>query len=188
VNDDQDLIAASLRGETGAFGQLVGRYQNRLFNSLTRMTGSVEDAEDITQEAFVHAFQKLHTFRGGSRFYSWLFRIALNAAVTLHRKRDKATASVEAVREQVGFEPADARPNSTPQAPLETSERQALVQRTLRELPEEFRQVLVLREMDEMSYEEIAEIVDCPIGTVRSRIHRARQELRDRLAAILREP
>jgi RNA polymerase sigma-70 factor (ECF subfamily) len=187
VNDDQDLIAGTLRGETGAFGQLVGRYQNRLFNSLTRMTGSVEDAEDIAQEAFVHAFQKLHTFRGGSRFYSWLFRIALNAAVTLHRKRDKATASVEAVREQVGFEPADIRPNSTPQAPLEASERQALVQRALRELPEDFRQVLVLREMDEMSYEEISEIVDCPIGTVRSRIHRARQELRDRLAALLRE-
>ena len=187
VNDDQDLIAGTLRGETGAFGQLVGRYQNRLFNSLTRMTGSVEDAEDIAQEAFVHAFQKLHTFRGGSRFYSWLFRIALNAAVTLHRKRDKATASVEAVREQVGFEPADPRPNSTPQSPLETSERQALVQLALRDLPEEFRQVLVLREMDEMSYEEIAEIVDCPIGTVRSRIHRARQELRDRLAALLRE-
>jgi RNA polymerase sigma-70 factor (ECF subfamily) len=175
VNDDHDLIAECLRGQTSAFGQLVGRYQSRLFNSLCRMMGSTEDAEDVAQEAFVHAFQKLHTFRGGSRFYSWLFRIALNSAVSLHRKRDKATASVEAVREQTGAEPADPRPHSEPHA-----------QRALGELPEEFRQVLVLREMDEMSYEEISEIVDCPIGTVRSRIHRARLELRERLASLLR--
>lgn len=183
---DQDLIDQSLRGSKPAFGELVGRYQDRLFHSLTRVLGSSEDAKDTTQEAFVHAFQKLHTYRGGAQFYSWLFRIALNSAVSLHRKKNHSTTSLDAAREQLGKEPVDPRPAASPDAHLELVEQQTLVRAALAALPEEFREVLVLKEIDGLKYEEIAEIVNCPVGTVRSRIFRARFELRNRLEVLLR--
>ena len=98
---DQELIAECLSGQTHAFGDLVARYQNRLFNTLVGVLGSVEDAHDVAQEAFVNAFQKLNTFRGHSAFYSWLFRIALNSAVSQKRKQ-RAVVSIDAAREQSG--------------------------------------------------------------------------------------
>jgi RNA polymerase sigma-70 factor (ECF subfamily) len=185
---DQELIAECLLGQTQAFGDLVTRYQNRLYNTLVNVLGSAEDARDVAQEAFVNAFQKLSSFRGQSAFYSWLFRIALNAAVSQQRKQTRVTVSIEAAREQSGLEPADPRPETIPDHSLESIERQTAVRTALAQLPEEFRTVLVLKEMDDLKYEEIAEIVGCPIGTVRSRIHRARAELRNRLSALLQEP
>ncbi|MBS0261578.1 MAG: sigma-70 family RNA polymerase sigma factor [Planctomycetes bacterium] len=185
---DQELITECLGGQTQAFGDLVLRYQNRLFNTLISVLGSVEDARDVAQEAFVQAFQKLHLFRGQSAFYSWLFRIALNSAVSLKRKRHRVPVSIEACREESGIEPTDRHPETRPEHALETNETQDAVRAALGELAEEQRTVLVLKEMENLSYEEIAEIVGCPIGTVRSRIHRARSELRDRLQDILQEP
>ena len=185
---DDDLIAECLHGQTQAFGDLVMRYQNRLFNTLVSVLGSVDDAHDVAQEAFVSAFQKLNTFRGQSAFYSWLFRIALNAAVSQKRKHHRVPVSIDAAREQSGVEPIDRHPAARPEHALETSERQVAVRAALAELAEEFRTALVLKEMDNLSYEEIAEIVGCPIGTVRSRIHRARTELREKLRDLLREP
>jgi RNA polymerase sigma-70 factor (ECF subfamily) len=184
---DQELIAECLSGQTHAFGDLVARYQNRLFNTLVGVLGSVEDAHDVAQEAFVNAFQKLNTFRGHSAFYSWLFRIALNSAVSQKRKQ-RAVVSIDAAREQSGDEPIDRHPAARPEHALETNERQIAVRGALAELAEEFRTALILKEMEDMSYEEIAEIVGCPIGTVRSRIHRARAELRVKLQGLLREP
>lgn len=184
---DAELIADSLRGQTEAFGALVLRYQNRLFNSLVGMLGSAEDARDVAQDAFVQAFQKLHTFRGQSAFYSWLFRIALNTAASHQRKRHRSLVSIDAVREQTGQELPDLHPETRPGFGLEATERQAAVRLALTEMTEEFRTVLVLKEIDGLRYEEIAEIVDCPIGTVRSRIHRARIELRHRLTHIMKE-
>jgi RNA polymerase sigma-70 factor (ECF subfamily) len=184
---DQELIAECLSGQTHAFGDLVARYQNRLFNTLVGVLGSVEDAHDVAQEAFVNAFQKLNTFRGHSAFYSWLFRIALNAAVSQKRKQ-RAVVSIDAAREQSGDEPIDRHPAARPEHALETNERQIAVRGALAELAEEFRTALILKEMEDMSYEEISEIVGCPIGTVRSRIHRARAELRVKLQGLLREP
>lgn len=184
---DAELIAESLRGQTEAFGQLVVRFQTRLFHSLVSMLGSAEDARDVAQDTFVQAFQKLHTFRGQSAFYSWIFRIALNTAASHRRKRQRVLVSIEAAREQSGLELPDMHPHSQPDSGLETSERQAAVRTALGELTEEFRTVLVLKEIDGLRYEEIAEIVDCPIGTVRSRIHRARLELRNRLTHLLQE-
>ena len=184
---DAELIADSLRGQTEAFGQLVVRFQNRLFHSLVSMLGSPEDARDVAQDTFVQAFQKLYTFRGQSAFYSWLFRIALNTAASNRRKKQRVLVSIEAAREQSGLEIPDMHPDSRPSSGLETSERQAAVRTALGELTEEFRTVLVLKEIDGLRYEEIAEIVDCPIGTVRSRIHRARQELRSKLTHLLQE-
>ncbi|MFN0055623.1 MAG: sigma-70 family RNA polymerase sigma factor [Planctomycetales bacterium] len=185
---DQQLITECLNGQTGAFGDLVVRYQDRLFNMLVNVLGSREDARDVAQETFISAFQKLHTFKGRSAFYSWLFRIAMNSAVSRQRKRRRVPVSIDAARAQSGLEPTDPHADQYPGFALETAERQEAVRAALAELPEEFRTVLVLKEMEDLKYEEIAEVVGCPVGTVRSRIHRARSELRTRLASLLERP
>jgi RNA polymerase sigma-70 factor (ECF subfamily) len=183
---DQELIQHCLAGRTDAFGLLVERYQHRLYHALVHVLGSPTDAQDVVQDAFVHALEKLKTFRGESAFYSWLFRIALNAAVSARRKTRRMSTSVEATRERIGTEPADERASSQPFHALDVADRQRLVRQALGELPEEFRTVLVLKEMDGLPYEQIAEICDCPVGTVRSRLHRARLELRGKLTGLLR--
>lgn len=183
---DQELIDACLAGRTEAFGTLVVRYQDRLFNSMVRVLGSSDDARDVVQDAFVQAFRKLDSFRGKSAFYSWLFRIAMNAAISRKRKDKHKPNSIEQVRDQTGQEPTDTRPDTLPSHALETSEQQQLVQTALAQLPEEFRTVLVLKEMDGLKYDEIADVVGCPIGTVRSRISRARSELRDKLRLLMK--
>lgn len=184
--DDQELITECLAGDGDAFGRLVVRYQNRLYNTLVGVLGSAEDARDVAQDAFVHAFQKLGTFRGQSAFYSWLFRIAVNAAVSQKRKKRRTVTSIDAARETAGLEPVDPHPDSHPSRSLELTERQALVRQGLAQLSEEFRTVLVLKEIEGMKYDEIAEMIDCPIGTVRSRIHRARIELKQKLEVLLK--
>ena len=183
---DQTLIDHCLAGRREAFGQLVERYQNRLFHSLLHLLGSAEDAQDAAQEAFVNAFEKLGSFRGQSQFYSWLFRIAYNTAVSTKRKSRRMSVSLEARRDATGLEPSDGNPTSEPSYAMDVSDRQRLVQQALSELCEEFRAALVLKEIDGMSYEEIADIVKVPLGTVRSRIHRARLELREKLSVLLR--
>jgi RNA polymerase sigma-70 factor (ECF subfamily) len=183
-SDDKQLIRQCLAGRTEAFGELVVRYQDRLCNSLFRVLGSSDDARDAAQDAFVQAFQKLKTFRGNSAFYSWLFRIALNAAATQRRRTRQKPTSIESMRETSGQTPADPHPEAAPSHSMERAERQKAA---LAALPAEFRIPLVLKEIDGLKYQEIAEIVGCPIGTVRSRIHRARVELRQRLASQLEE-
>ena len=183
---DQTLIDHCLAGRREAFGLLVERYQNRLFHSLLHLLGSTEDAQDAAQEAFVNAFEKLGSFRGQSQFYSWLFRIAFNTAVSSKRKSRRMSVSLEARRDASGLEPSDDNPTNEPSYAMDVSDRQRLVQQALSELCEEFRTALVLKEMDGMSYEEIADVVDVPLGTVRSRIHRARLELREKLSVLLR--
>lgn len=183
---DQSLIEICLAGRREAFGQLVDRYQNRLFHSLVHMLGSTEDAQDIAQDAFVQAYEKLATFRGQCQFYSWLFRIAFNTAVSSRRKSRHMTVSLDGRRECTGQEPVDHRPSAEPSYSMDVGERQRLVRQALSELCEEFRTALVLKEMDGMSYEEIAEVIEVPLGTVRSRIHRARLELREKLSVLLK--
>ena len=166
---------------------MVVRYQDRLCNSLFRVLGSSDDARDAAQDAFVQAFQKLKTFRGNSAFYSWLFRIALNAAATQRRRTRTRPTSIDSMRESSGRTPVDPHPEAAPSHSMERAERQKAVQAALAALPAEFRIPLVLKEVDGLKYQEIAEIVGCPIGTVRSRIHRARAELRQRLSSQLHE-
>lgn len=185
--DDETLIAECLAGRTEAFGQLIVRHQDRLYHALVRMLGCPEEARDIAQDAFVHAFQKLNTFQGRSRFYSWLFRIAANAAISERRRPRHRVGSIDAVRDRTGHEPADSHPDSAPSHAAELTEQQQLVQQALARLSEEFRTVLVLKEMEGLTYDEIADMVGCPVGTVRSRIHRARKELRGILAVELSE-
>lgn len=155
-----------------AYGELVHRHQNRLYHSLYRMLGSREDADDVAQEAFVTAFQKLETFRGDSQFYSWLFRIAYNTAISMKRKARLKTVSADQLKESSGQEPDDTNPDHAPGHAIDVEETQAVVQQALNELSEEYRQAIVLKEMENLSYEEIAELADVPVGTIRSRLHR----------------
>jgi RNA polymerase sigma-70 factor, ECF subfamily len=179
LSDDASLIAATLAGDTAAFGRLVGLYQDQLFNSLLRVLGSAEDAADIVQDAFVQAYTKLETFRGSSAFYTWLYRIAFNLAMS-HARRQHKSASLDGLKAMVGDEPMDGRP--TAEAGLLEQERAELVHASLAQLGLEFREVLVLREIEGLRYEEIAEILALPVGTVRSRLFRARLQMRDLLA------
>lgn len=109
MSDDAPLIEATLAGDSAAFGQLVGRYQDRLYNSLTRVLNSAEDARDIVQDAFVQAYLKLNTFRGSSAFYTWLYRIAFNLAMS-HARKQRPTVSLDRVKAGCGSEPVDGQP------------------------------------------------------------------------------
>jgi RNA polymerase sigma-70 factor, ECF subfamily len=177
LSDDASLIAATLAGDTAAFGRLVGLYQDRLYNSLSRVVGA--DADDIVQDAFVQAYTKLNTFRGSSAFYTWLYRIAFNLAMS-HARRERKTASLDEMKSGWGSEPVDGQ--AAPDAGLEQRECVEIVQSALAALHTEYRTILVLREIDGCRYDEIAEILDLPVGTVRSRLFRARLALRDQLA------
>ncbi len=182
--DDSQLLQQSLAGDSAAFGQLVLKYQDRLYNTLVHVMGSPEDARDITQDAFVQAFVKLESFRGGSAFYTWLYRIAFNLAMS-SKRRQRPTVSVDAAREQAGIEPMDR--GGEPDEPLMQQERVIQVREALDTLAEDHRAILVLREIEGYCYEEISDILDLPIGTVRSRLHRARSQLRDALRPVLQQ-
>lgn len=178
MSDDANLIAETLAGHTAAFGKLVEKYQNRLFNTLVHIAGNVEDARDIVQEAFVQAFVKLDSFRGASAFYTWLYRVAFNIAAAERRKR-RPLGSIDHKREQFGLEPMD--DCDGPVERLEQQERCRQVRLALERLSDEHRKILVLREIEGCEYVTIAEILELPIGTVRSRLHRARMQLREEL-------
>lgn len=182
MNDDTQWIAEALTGKSAAFGQLVRKYQDRLYNTVVHVVGSEEDARDVVQEAFVQAFVKLETFQHASAFYTWLYRIAFNVAVS-HGRKKRPKISLEQTRETTGQEPVDGQADPSQQA--ERAERCRQVREALAALSEEHRSILTLREIDGCCYETIAEILDLPIGTVRSRLHRARLELRDQLKEVL---
>ena len=182
MSDDAQLIDETLAGRSEAFGQLVRKYQDRLYNTVVHVAGNPEDARDVVQDAFVQAFLKLDTFQHSSAFYTWLYRIAFNVAIS-HRRRKRPSVSVEHVRESSGLEPMDEEPG--PSENLERDERCRQVRQAIGRLSEEHRVVMVLREIDGCCYETIAEILELPIGTVRSRLHRARLQLRDQLKEVL---
>ena len=184
MKDDAQLIDEAVDGDSAAFGQLVTRYQDRLYNTLVHVVGSTDTAYDVVQDAFVQAYVKLETFQRSSAFYTWLYRIAFHLAIS-RRRREKPTVSVEHARDVLGHEPIDR--GGAPSAPLEQAERAGQVQRALATLSEEHRAILILREVDGCAYEQIAEMLDLPIGTIRSRLHRARLQLRDQLKGVLQE-
>ena len=174
---DLQLIDATLSGDTRAFDELVRRYQDRLVHSLEHALGSRDDALDVAQQGFVLAWKKLSTFRREAGFYSWLYRIARNVAISRIRRPKISSGSLDHLHEAAGFELADEHSESAPDHALLQTEQIQMVQQALQEIAEEFRQPLVLKEIDGLTYEEIAQIIDIPLGTVRSRIFRARQEL-----------
>jgi RNA polymerase sigma-70 factor (ECF subfamily) len=184
VSDDASLIDATLAGDTEAFGRLVERYQDRLYNSLLRFLGSAEDARDVSQDTFLQALTKLRSFRRESGFYTWLYRIGFNLAMS-RRRRMRPEMSIDCLKHSAGVEPSD--DGVGPERLMEAKERAAAVQAALGRLADEHREVVVLREIEECSYETIAEILNVPIGTVRSRLFRARMQLREHLEELFRE-
>jgi RNA polymerase sigma-70 factor (ECF subfamily) len=183
--DERTLIEACRAGETEAFGTLVQMYQDRLFPPLLRLTGCADDAADILQDAFLKAFQKLDDFHGESSFYTWVYRIAVNLALSDKRRNRRAPSSLTGTGDSAFLDPSDDPDRTDPAAPLELAERETIIQAALLELAPEFRAVVVLKDVDGLRYEQIAAILEIPIGTVRSRLHRAREELRNRLSSLL---
>jgi RNA polymerase sigma-70 factor (ECF subfamily) len=173
--DEAQLIAASRQGNAAAYGSLVCKYQERLCSSLRHVCGSLADAQDTAQEAFLRAYLKLSSYSGASAFYTWLYRIALNIAISEHRRRRARTASEQ--HRSLREEGLGERSNG-PDERLLRDERVAQVRQALDSLSPEHRTILVLREMENCDYDEIASLLAVPVGTVRSRLHRARLELR----------
>jgi len=184
---DQQLISSALQGgadAAAAFDLLVLRYQDRLVHSLQHSLGSREDALDAAQQAFLLAWQQLSKFRGDSGFYSWLYRIARNAAISGVRRR-RPVRSLDQLSESGAAEPV--QQGSQPGAALEQQEEVQRLRQALAQVPQDFREVLVLKEIEGMSYEQIGELLEIPTGTVRSRLFRARQDLLERLERLERD-
>ncbi|MCC6740726.1 MAG: sigma-70 family RNA polymerase sigma factor [Planctomycetia bacterium] len=187
---DAALVERAQRGDGDAYGQLVVKYQDLVYNAVYRMVGSETDASDIAQEAFVKGWKALGSFEGRAQFGTWIYRIAINCCISDRRglKRRKATSlnsSAGGGEDEGGMDVADDAPE--PAERLVENENVRLVQEAIGELEHEFRTMIVLRDMEGRPYEEIAEVLDVPVGTVRSRLHRARQALKDRLKGKLKE-
>lgn len=178
--EDHRLISDSLNGDHAAFGALVLRYQDRLFNTVFRLVENPEDARDVVQESFLSAYQSLSAFKGDSLFFTWLYRIAVNTAISFKRKQKSALRLIATSHDTgVVIEPQDQAESNQPGYALEMAEEERRVHTALQRLSPEHRNVLVLKDMEGMKYEQIAEILQVPVGTIRSRLHRARLELRD---------
>jgi RNA polymerase sigma-70 factor (ECF subfamily) len=185
---DQQLVLRAQRGDKQAFELLVEKYQRKLGRLLSRFIRDPAEVEDVTQEAFVKAYRALPAFRGDSAFYTWLYRIGINTAknyLMAMGRRAPTSTEVEA-QDAEGFEDGEQlRDINTPESMLLSKEIAATVNATIEGLPEELRTAIQLREIEGMSYEDIARIMDCPIGTVRSRIFRAREAIAERLRPLL---
>lgn len=186
---DQQLVEKVQRGDKHAFDLLVIKYQRRLARLLSRFVRDSAEVEDIAQETFIKAYRALPSFRGDSAFYTWLYRIGVNTAknflVSQGRKFPASVSGLDA-EEAENFEGADQlREVNTPETELMGKQVAQTVNQALEVLPEELRTAIILREIEGLSYEEIAEIMNCPIGTVRSRIFRAREAVADKLRPLL---
>jgi len=179
LSEDRKTIASVLAGNSTDFAELVEKYQRRLLGLMWHACGSRELAEDMTQEAFARAYRSLDSFSGEAQFYTWLSRIAMNALIS-HRRRK----NIENQQSREGFDAAIETEGSVEQPDLKAQkdETKTAVQRAIAMLDEERRQVLLLRDFDGLDYEAISNVLDVPVGTVRSRLHRARRDLREYLA------
>jgi RNA polymerase sigma-70 factor (ECF subfamily) len=179
-SDDHRLIAECLQGNQAAFGDLVRRYQDRLYNTAYRLVGNPEDAQDVVQEAFLSAYQALESFKGDSQFFTWIYRIAVNTAISWKRKR-RVMLHLGGNAEGEGLDPADESELNRPGHALEQAEEERRLHQALNRLSPEHRTVLILKDLEGQKYEAMAELLQVPIGTIRSRLHRARMELRELL-------
>jgi len=185
---DRQLVARAQRGDKQAFELLVEKYQRKLARLLSRFIRDPAEVEDVTQEAFIKAYRALPAFRGDSAFYTWLYRIGINTAknyLMAMGRRAPTSTEVEA-EEAEGFEEGEQlRDINTPESLLLSKEIARTVNSTIEQLPEELRTAIQMREIEGMSYEDIAKAMDCPIGTVRSRIFRAREAIAEQLRPLL---
>ncbi len=185
---DQQLVERAQRGDKHAYELLVAKYQRRLARLISRFVRDAAEVEDVTQEAFIKAYRALPSFRGESAFYTWLYRIGINAAKNylLAHKRRAPTSTPFDAEEAEGFEEAGLLHEvSTPENELMSKQVVDVVNASLQQLPDDLRTALTLREIEGLSYEEIADVMNCPIGTVRSRIFRAREAIAANLRPLL---
>jgi RNA polymerase sigma-70 factor (ECF subfamily) len=181
LTDDQ-IIERTLAGETEAFGLLVRRWENPIYGLSLRMLGRDEDARDVCQETFLAAFRNLRKFRGEAKFSSWIYRIALNACHSRLRRPDNTkTRSLDEEHEDGYREELADRTSDAATESLQREQLSAIVRRALSALPAEMRQVIVMKEYEELTFAEIAEILEIPVSTVKSRVYTGLQQLRARL-------
>ena len=185
---DRQLVARAQRGDKQAFNLLVEKYQRKLARLLSRFIRDPAEVEDVTQEAFIKAYRALPAFRGDSAFYTWLYRIGINTAKNylMAMGRRAPTSTEVGAEEAEGFEEGEQlRDINTPESVLLSNEIAQTVNSTIEKLPEDLRRAIQMREIEGMSYEDIAQAMDCPIGTVRSRIFRAREAIAEQLRPLL---
>ena len=184
---DQVLVERAQAGDKAAFDLLVLRYQHRVVNLLGRFVREPADAMDIAQDVFIRAYRALHNFRGDSAFYTWIYRIAVNTAknhlASQARRSAEAAVNLDDAME-LGFDSA-LRDEASPERLLSRDQVHDVIVAAIADLPEDLRMAIELRELEAMSYEEIARTMDCPIGTVRSRIFRAREAINKRMEPLL---
>lgn len=186
MDEDRELIERTLGGDSAAFGCLVRKYQDRLHITLVHFLGGAEDAQDVCQDAFLQAYTNLRSFQQQAAFYTWLYRIARNLAVSSHRRRKlRQHLPLDSNSDGAAHDPVD--PHAGPESRLERTERAQQIRRCLQALSEEHREVLVLKEIEEFEYEQIAAALEIPIGTVRSRLFRARMQLKELLQEVVQE-
>ncbi|OIQ47745.1 MAG: RNA polymerase sigma factor RpoE [Gammaproteobacteria bacterium MedPE] len=176
---DQQLVELVQQGNKAAFDLLVRKYQHKVLNLVSRFVKNQGDVPDVAQEAFIKAYRALPNFRGDSAFYTWLYRIAVNTAKNylVAQKRRPSSSDID-IEDGEYFDGGDElREGASPERLLLTDELQSVVVATLEKLPEDLRTAITLRELDGLSYEDIANVMECPVGTVRSRIFRAREAL-----------
>ncbi|HLR13267.1 MAG TPA: RNA polymerase sigma factor RpoE [Burkholderiaceae bacterium] len=185
---DAQLIARVQRGDKRAFDLLVLKYQRRIMRLLARMVRNPSDIEDIAQETFIKAYRALPDFRGDSAFYTWLYRIAINTARNWHVALSRRPQTVDPVQGEDGetFDQIDYLTDiNTPEALLASRQVAVTINQAMQELPDDLRTAILLREVEGMSYDDIAQTMQCPIGTVRSRIFRAREAIAKKLRPVL---
>jgi RNA polymerase sigma-70 factor (ECF subfamily) len=185
---DKELVKRVQKGDKGAFDLLVVKYEHKIVNLVMRYVRDPETALDISQEAFIKAYRALPRFRGDSAFYTWLYRIAVNTAKNHLAAQKRRPADIELDLQdpdQYGLH-AKLKETDTPEAVTLSQELQETLERAIQALPDDLRTAIVLRELDGMSYEEIAQTMDCPVGTVRSRIFRARDAIGKKVGTLIR--
>jgi RNA polymerase sigma-70 factor (ECF subfamily) len=186
-DSDQQLVERVQAGDKAAFDLLVRKYQHRVLKLVSRFVPDAAEAEDVAQEAFIKAYRALASFRGDSAFYTWLYRIAINTAknALVSNRRRPVDFDLDLQDPEQYDRHARLRDGDTPEGVLLTEEIRNVVERAMEQLPEDLRTAIVLRELEGLSYEEIAEAMDCPVGTVRSRIFRAREAIDKKLKPLL---
>ena len=179
IATDQQLVARVQKGDSRAFDMLVLKYQHKIFSLISRYVRDADEVQDVAQEAFIKAYRSLPGFRGDSAFYTWLYRIAINTAKNhlVSRSRRPPRSDVELEDAEYFESGGGLRTIETPESALFGEELRVVVQDAISALSEDLRTAITLREFDGLSYEDIADIMDCPVGTVRSRISRAREAI-----------